>query len=345
MKKISKYILLLIAIGFVFIYFLFCQKSEPISLCVYSKDGEYVHSLNLAVDLNCGKLTLNSSPLYSLKVAQNDANLIFPQYMTKDILVLGTTPESSSYKYTYTMTNRDTFYYEDYTLIFNRESYTARLMKSGDSAGDLDLTYQSGSINPTSFFVDSNGDIIVLGMVGSTLEESKLVVAHYTETGNNLCDMIHYHEILDIWSKYDLSKADCPTYTKGSTNVAACGELGGFLYNETANLLYISSDGEKVTNILTPNTIKSDMPFLDTYREFYGFFSDFSYQNSYYIASFPSYNYLEGMYVAFYQQSGKYSGCLLCTRDKLTLFDSNNKVRDSIDMSLLPIVYLPDFNS
>lgn len=345
MKKFSKYILLLIAIGFVFICFLFCQKSEPISLCVYSKDGESVHSLNLTVNLNREKLTLNSSPLYSLKVAPNDVNLIFPQYMTRDILVLGMAPESSSYKYTYTMANRDTFYYDDYTLIFNRESHMAQLMKSGDNAGDLDLTYQSGSIKPTSFFVDSNGDIIVLGMVGSTLEESKLVVAHYTKVGNNLYDMIHYHEFLDIWSKYDLSKVNCPTYTKGSPNVAACGELDGFLYNETANLLYISSDGEKVTNVLTPDTIKGDMPFLDTYREFYGFFNDFSYQNGYYIASFPSYNYLEGMYVAFYQQSGKYSGCLLCTREKLTLFDSNNKIKDSIDMSLLPIVYLPDFDS
>lgn len=345
MKKFSKCILLLIALGFIFMYFLFCQKSEPISLCVYSNDGESVHSLNLAVDLNCRKLTLNSSPLYGLKVAQNDVNLIFPQYMTRDILVLGTTPESSAYKYTYTMTNRDTFYYDDYTLIFNRESHTARLMKSGVNTGDLDLTYQSGSIKPASFFVDSNGDIIILGMVGSTLEESELVVAHYTETGSNLWGMIHYHEILDIWSKYDLSKVNCPTYTKGSPNVAACGELGGFLYNEGENLLYISSDGEKVTNVLTPDTIEGDMPFLDTHREFYGFFSDFTYQDGYYIASFPSYNYLEGMYVAFYQQSGKYSGCLLCTRDKLILFDSNNKVKDSIDMSLLPIVYLPDFNS
>ncbi|MCC8048452.1 MAG: hypothetical protein LIO52_05080 [Oscillospiraceae bacterium] len=86
--------------------------------------------------------------------------------------------------------------------------------------------------------------------------------------------------------------------------------------------------------IIEEKDIETTMPFLDTFREYYDFFDDFTYQNGYYIASFNAFNSLKGTYAVIYTTSGEFVGYVLVNETGITSFNENGKQVSQIEMNL-----------
>ena len=94
--------------------------------------------------------------------------------------------------------------------------------------------------------------------------------------------------------------------------------------------------------VIDEQQVKKDMPFIDTHRESYDFFTGFSVQENVYIALFPNYNDVYGTYAALYSDESKFLGCVLCTEASISYLNSDGeKMKEINNEKLRGLLYAP----
>ncbi len=311
---------------------------------MFKADDENIGAFELEIDLIKHSISLDTEALYEIADSSNFRNTrIFPQYMSSNMLILRDSPVSSKYENVQISEDDNTLYFEEYTLQFNDENYSFQIYKNGESVGgDTTLIHENVKMVPTCFFVDEEGKVAILCMTSASLIDTEMVTLLYTENDGSFA-LEKIYEYPTIWEEYDISKTQCPNYMHNYTNVVANLAHGSFLYNETTKIFEISPYDSSVECILEEKDIISDIPYLDTHREYYSFFSSVGYQDGYYVATFPALNSLAGTYAVFYSDEGEYMGCVLCGNDNITLFDKENAELDKIEGSFVPQIYIPTY--
>ncbi|MFQ7760521.1 MAG: hypothetical protein ACLRI6_15945 [Oscillospiraceae bacterium] len=316
---------------------------QPISIIAYKNNDETADAIQIWIDYNENQLYAEKSPIYSISVDNRLYEDIFPQYYSEEVIVLSKKPELNTQKNVAINDEKKTLYYKDYILKVDESGNTFTIMsRDGKVDENISLKYKDQRIIPCAFFVDNEENIAILGMTNEPLDESKLTTLLYSRN-NEKVTLEEAQQYTDIWDKYDLSKSNCPNYTKNFVNITVDSLDGRFLYNETGKLLTFSPYEKKEQCFLTENDISQDIPSLNTYRDFYSFFSGFSSQNDYYVAKFPAYNEEEGTYAAFYNKTGDYLGHVRCNNDSISLYNEENLLVNELQGSFLPNFYVPSF--
>lgn len=320
------------------------QTAQPKKLIVFKVDDENVSAFELNIDLNKYSLSLSTDAIYKIADSSRlEISRIFPQYMSSSTLVLRESPVNSKYDTVGISNDNKTLYFEEYTLQFDNENFSFQISENGEIiCKDVSLIQNDKKLMPTSFFIDKDGKIAILCMTSASLIDAEMVSVLYAKNGESY-SLEKIYEYSNIWEEYDLSKVSCPNYMSNNTNVFSNPAQSNFLYNETGKLLTISPYDGSVECILEERNITSDMPYLDTHREFYSFFSGVGYQDGYYVATFPAFNSLAGTYAVFYSGTGEYWGCVLCESDNITLYNEENKEIYKIEGAFVPKIYIPSY--
>lgn len=338
-------ILLTISMGLSLVACSANETSEPQNqtqkVVLFTSESDSVNAYELTVDFQNSNLSLAQEPIYTLSGTEMlGKERIQPQFMSSKTLILREKPANSTYNTDCVSQDRNTLYYEDYTLKLNPEDSTFVLYKGNESISEpISLTYDDMAVIPSSFFVDEEEKIAILGMTSTTSEEAEMVSLLYHKKDEKY-EIKKKGKFSGIWQAYDLSKDLCLNSLADGTNVTVSAE-GNFLYNETKTLFTISPYDGRVKNVLNEEKIAENMPFLDTQRDSYSFFSSFSSQSGSYIVTFPAFNATEGTYAAFYLHTGEYVGYLLCSNDEIILADKDNHEIAKIEGAFIPQLYVP----
>lgn len=318
------------------------ENMQPISLIAYEiRDGS-IEAKRLEIDYSNNKLCIEEIPIYSMNAKEKlTEERIFPQYISDERLVLREEPISSSYSDLIISRQKNILYYRDYVFTINEHNHKFTIEGSSERvANEFPLIHDGKYIIPSSFFVDEEGNVAILGMTSEELEKSKLVTLLCKRKGDYFeCGDVQ--EYLNIWEKYDLSKTNCPNYTENFVNVNVYSEKWEFLYNETEKLLIFSPYDGTEKCILDESSVTDAMPFLDTHRDYYGFFDGFSAQSDFYLAKIPAYNEIDGTYVIIFNSHGEFLGYVLCNVDGIKLYDEKNQCIDAIQGNYWPNLYIP----
>ncbi|MBT9173624.1 MAG: hypothetical protein DDT21_02025 [Syntrophomonadaceae bacterium] len=315
-----------------------------INLVVYLTDaaGE-ISAHKLSVNVSDSYIELSPEVLFKVSGELGWQNRIYPLNFSSRLLALPYAPlEQPAIKYT--LAKEGELYNGDYVLIYD---YTDQVMMATIRKGDTEiaviaLTPENMQLIPQAFFVDDEGNIAVLcNTKGETFDKVNPVSLLYTKKGGTY----QFEKISDyssIFDKYDLSKINMPNYVNIGTNIYGNPQSKTFLWNEGANIVEINPYNGTIRVVLTVSKIKTDMPNLDTHRDFYGFFTGLGYQNGIYIAGFPNYNNLPGTISVFYNKAGEFLGSVLCTENYISVSNKDNVEKSRIDnIKLNSKIFIP----
>lgn len=311
---------------------------DEIVLLIFDIEDDALAAIPVTIDFNDMSVSAREA-IYSCSSENTVYDMFEPIYMTSERLVLPSEPNENSFTGSIESKTANTLYFDGYTLTQSSGDDTFSVSLDGEAVcTDVSLSYNGSKITPTSFYVDDNGSIIVLGYyLGDMMSISAVSLIYLSESGEwSLSSGCTYpNEWNDFGGQLSLGQLE--------NNASAAPELDGFLFNEGRNLLLLSPYEGSVTRMFSEADVETALPYLDTHRESYNFFYDFGYQNGHYIATFQAYNALVGMYALFYSETGEYEGYILCNEIGITLFDSSNAASSSVEIAEpLPLVYIPD---
>lgn len=310
---------------------------ETIDLLVFRAEGEKVKAMSLAVDLDCMVLSVGDT-VYICGVAGSPYSEFEPRYMSSERLVLPCEPDTADFPGNVETAADKTLWFEDCTLTYGGDGTFSVSRDGEDIAEGLSLEYEGLSVTPAAFYLDGNGDIVLLGSCTGDMMSTCVVSLIYTEDGGKM-SLLEGSAYPNEWNDFG-GQLTLPGPVERAT---ASPELDGFLLNEGRGLFLLSASGGTAEKLLSDEDIGEALPYLDTHRESYAFFYDFGYQNVSYAATFNTYNSVPGMYAVFYSAAGEYEGYLLCNEAGVTLYDASNAIADTIEMrDLLPLIYIPD---
>lgn len=318
------------------------ETNHEIDAIIFKDNSDTIEALLLKVDIVSGALEIDPSAIYTL---ENNSVLeiswIYPQYITEDILVLRQQPSSSSYESEFLSDDNATLFFEEYTLTYSSESFVFSLYKSGKLLySDVPLKHGEIGINPTSFYVNEDGEVILLEMTSTSLIDTDMVSLVFS-VNNKTLEIETFFGYGSFWDDYDISKTRCPNYLSDSVNVYACPQLQGFIYNETTKIFFICPYTGKTMCIIEENDITENMAFFDAHRDFYSLFNGVGYQDGIYAIVFQALNEIPGTYTAFFDDQRNYIGYLLCRNNCVILCNNSNEEVSRIDGTFLPMTYAP----
>ena len=315
------------------------QGRNVVNLLVFLAINGWIEAKLLCIDLDAKDLLLDDSALY---VFPGDLDIsvspLYPQYLSESSLVLCQEPIRTKSEDCRICSSHDELYFEAYTLEYDADSSAFTLSKAGKLLYEgVPIVCGETPVRPACFYVDYAGKVVVLGMTMENLLDTQMVVMCYSEERGSLSSpQITGYD--SFWTDYDVSKVLCPNYMPGYYNITACPELGGFLYNETCNLFLVQPETETISRVLSEDDVCQAIPFFDSHRDYYSLFTQCSYQNGTYTATFSALNEVPGVYTTFFS-NGKYLGFLRCGEQKIVLGDSSNSPIAEIDGDFLPRVF------
>ena len=178
------------------------------------------------------------------------------------------------------------------------------------------------------FFVVETG-YYILCMTSVALPESEVVCLRLTGDGT-----IDQYIVYNGWEAVGIGKAMMNKYNTYSS-------AKGFVYNEGKKLIHIDPDQNVIKELISETKIQSDMPELDTYREFHNFFSDCVLMENLYAVSFSAFNSLPGTYILYYNYENALITYILVEENAVKLFRAGNQV-DSIEGTFLSVATIID---
>lgn len=336
--KIKKRCLFLILILiFIFIVFAGCNNNE-------NNIDAYIYNFNLLiynnesginafeVDINNYDINISESPLYSLPEGSMAGDRIFPQFWYDNILILRDEPIFVNDKYNYKISDENTRYYNQYTLF--KENNKWHLKCDSETIAEYEFILNGNNYEPISFYIDDLNKAYILCTYWNTVD---MGIAVFTcNIDDNLKpEVINYKLIFD---ELKIETTLYPYYCYSGSNVSVCKD--GFLYNEGAKIYIINPNNKKLTLATDEEKIKNNMPFLDTTRPSYEFFSSASFQANYYLVSFTAWNSLQGTYVCIYDLNFNFCGYMSITNNIITITDNNNNIISSKEGTFTSRLYI-----
>lgn len=259
---------------------------------------------------------------------------LFPRYIFNNTLILSEIPTKVSNNYKYIKSDNKTIWYNQYLLKQSdgeSETYKWNILCDSEIKGEVELLYNDKIYNPVSFFVKD--DYVYIFCMNDIDSAVFIYDIHLSDPA--VYKVISY---TDKFKKFNIPEPVLPYYAYNYNNVYSYDF--GFIYNDGVNIYLMDPDAESMTILFNEQQVLKDMPFIDSYREDYIFFIDCAYQNGYYLLSFPAYNILPGWYVVIYDSNCQYSGYLHLSQDRIEYYDFDNKLIDSINVNILPKVYI-----
>jgi len=318
------------------------ETNNIIELVAYLVDD--INDINahvLSINLFDWTLDLSQDELFRVSGEIGWQDSIYPLSLSSNMLVLPSAPLGFP-AVDYAISCEEELYFEDYILLYNYEQSSAEVNQRGQAIAALPLFLDDVRLIPQAFFIDSNGKLVVLCISeGDTFDKVNPVSLIFFKKTDTF-ELESVNDFSSIFDENGLSKINMPNHTRLETNIYGNAQSGSFLWNEGANTVEINPYDGSVNIVLTVKRIENDMPALDTYRDFYEFFTGFSYQNGLYIAKFPNYNELAGTISVFYSSSEGFLGSVLCTDSYISLSDGENNKMDRVENAdLMPISFIP----
>ena len=313
-----------------------------INLVVYLTDaaGE-ISAHKLSVNVSDSYIELSPEVLFKVSGDLGWQNRIYPLSFSSGLLVLPYEPiEPPVMEYTVAM--EGVLHSAGYVLTYDREQSTATIRKGDTDIAVIALTLGDTQLIPQAFFVDDEGKIAVLcNTEGETFDKVNPVSMLFTKKGD-VFQLEKTSDYSSIFDEFDLSKINMPNYVTIDTNIYGNPQSKTFLWNEGANIVELNPYNGTIRVVLTVSKIKTDMPNLDTHRDFYGFFTGLGYQNGIYIAGFPNYNNLPGTISVFYNKAGEFLGSVLCTENYISVSNKDYVEKSRIDnIKLNSKIFIP----
>lgn len=295
----------------------------------------------LSVNLSDWTLDLSHDELFVVSGETGWQDSVYPLSFSGEVLVLPSAPLEYP-AVDYAVSCEDELYYEDYVLVYDYEQSRAEVSQGHQAIAAIELVLEDVRLIPQAFFIDSTGKLAVLCISeGDTFDKANPVSLIFFKKSDTF-ELEIVNDFSSIFDEYNLSKINMPNYTRLETNVFGNAQSRSFLWNEGTNTVEINPYDGSINIVLTVKIIENDMPALDTYRDFYEFFTGFNYQNGVYIAKFPNYNELAGTISVFYSNAKGFLGSVLCTDNYISLADAENNVMDRIENTeLMPISFIP----
>lgn len=317
-------------------------NNQTIDLITYfDTDVGDISAHELTINFSEATISLSQSELFRVSGEMGWLDRIYPLSLSGKSLVLPYTPvEVPASEYSVVIEGE--LYYDDYILVYDYEQSKAEIVKGGQLIATLFFDLDDTRLIPNAFFIDDENNIAILcNTEGDTFDKVYPVTLIYSNNGESfLLEKIYDYN--SIFNDNRFSKINMPNYTILETNIHGNAQSKAFLWNEGANFVEINPYNGTVNVVLTEKEIKADIPFLDTHREFYEFFTGVGYQNGIYIAKFPNYNNLAGVFSVFYSSTGEYLGSVLCSENYISFSGSDNKEIYRIeDAALKPLLFIP----
>lgn len=296
----------------------------------------------LSIDLLNSTLDLSKDAFFKVSGEIGWQDSIYPLYVSTKSLVLPNTHLLLSTKVEFSASTENELYFEDYVLVYDYEQSKAEFNKGGQVIATVTLSLDGVRFIPQAFFYDDEGKLAVLCITDGYTFDERNPVSLIFAIKNDVLQLETINNLSSVFDDLELSKINMPTCTQLETNIYGNAQSKTFLWNEGANAVVINPYSGAVKIILDVDRIEKDMPSLDTYREYYGFFSGFNYQSGVYIAQFPNYNNLEGTISVFYSNTGEFLGSVICEENNISLLDKNNNGTGHIDnIKLRPLLFIP----
>lgn len=335
----KKFLLIAVLCAFVCCVGYSSEQSAPTKgkLVVYSENGTNVDAYIAEITLFSMEVDIQQNHIYTMSPMQLTLGMnYFPQYITDTSLVLCEEPLEYNYESMRVIDTDNTFYFENFVFTYDNDKHTFSVQFGEQPLCEqLPLTYNNDFVIPSAFFVDSSNNIAVFGITDKSALETQPVSLLYKPCDNGEYNLTQSYCYQEVWENYEISTiTHGPIYLVGHSNVKGNSELNCFLYNESKYLFVISPYDGSMECIIEEKDIETTMPFLDTFRKYYDFFDDFTYQNGYYIASFNAFNSLKGTYAVIYTASGEFVGYVLVNETGITSFNENGKQVSQIEMNL-----------
>lgn len=294
----------------------------------------------LYVDMETNEITMDSNVIFEIEDEHGWSDIIYPIAITDNLLVMRGEITGSADRPIKVCSREE--YMGEY-LIWNDEislTYNPReesaLLKDGDNIlGMVDgLEYENMGLYPIAFFLDE-GKLVILCERGD--EEAKWdekypvsVIAAVADEQSKTYQIESMYTFENMFSS-NLSKVKAPFRTWNATNAWANNETHSFYWNESTKIVNMNPYDGAFEIVLTENQVKERLPFLDANRESYEFFNGFCVQGDVYIAMFPNFNDISGIFAAMFRKNGEYMGTILCTENEIRLFNSDNEIVGSIE--------------
>lgn len=306
-----------------------------IDLVVYQVDDVgNISAHELSVNLLDSSIKLSPEALFKVSGEAGWQDRIFPVSFSNEALVLPYEPIEQP-EMEYTVATKGELYSEDYVLTYDTEKSTAKICKGATDIATITLTLDDMQLIPQAFFIDDESKIAILcNTEGKTFDQVNPVSLLYTKK-SDVFQLEKTSDYSSIFDEYELSKINMPNYVTIGTNIYGNPESKTFLWNEGANIVELNPYDGTVRVVLSVSKIETDMPNLDTHRDFYEFFTGLGYQNGIYIADFPNYNDLSGTISVFYSKTGEFLGSVLCTEDYISILNKDNVEKNHIDNTKL----------
>lgn len=313
------------------------SNERTLTLIIFQQGEDQISAFKVLAGIEQSSFYMESKPVFQFSSTNIGHSRIFPLYMSEQALILREAPMSSTYP-NYKIAEANKLYFEEYVFTFDTKTFTGRLYQNETFICDISLSHNDVNLLPKSFFITDDGTMAMICMTSATLTNTEMVTLWYSGIEHDP-ELEKYQEYPSIWEDFNLSKVNCPS---GNANVMASAANREFLYNEGRNLIAISPYRGTAQSIVNETRIKADLPFLDTHRESYNFFYGFSYQQGYYMATFPDYNNVPGVYAVLYDLNGEYCGGFLCAEKCVIRLDKNNNELNRFECDkLVPKIYLP----
>jgi hypothetical protein len=330
------------------------EKSlEELNFLVYAGDDQtHWQAKEGELDLQTQEVTVDDEVVYEVIDEHGWSDALYPMEFTDEWLVLrgesSVQPDRD-----YVICERED-YLGEYKIWNGRLSLTfdpktkQSLIENGEEiVGTLDnLDYEGISLQPIAFFMDEDKKLVLLCERGSeaTAWDDSYPVAVVASLRNSESKsyVIESMRPLENMFSEELSKMKAPYRTWFDTNVYADEKEACFYWNETRCIVKINPYNGAYEVILSEQDVKENMPYLDTTREGYGFFTGFAVQDDMYIVQFTNYNDVFGTYAALFDYKGELIGSLLCTESSLTYQGVDGETISEIkNDDLKGLLYIP----
>lgn len=272
-----------------------------------------IHKLTVSND----SLILHPTPCFSLSLNNYDSNTII--YWDPDKIAVSQpsfTAESTS-DTTILSANSTDLFYNNWSLTYNDDTW---ILENTEIAYSNKFVFEADNrtYSPICFYVDVDASYIHVLCNSLTVANDFSVDIFIIDVNTGhmeyVCcdDSFHQHNISPV--QYPLDSFYCSPLSDG------------FLYNEGVRIFKINGESGELQILFDENIIMNDIPLQDSYRDIYSFFDSVSFRNNHYALSLPAYNELTGWYVAFYDSTLIYKGCIHISETKITLYDSDNNI-------------------
>lgn len=272
-----------------------------------------IHKLSVSDD----SLILHSTPYFSFSSNNYDSNTIL--YWNSDKIVVSQpsfTTESTS-DTTILSANSTDLFYNNWSLEYIDDTWILANPEIGYS-NEFVFEADNRTYSPICLYMDVDTSYIHVLCNSLTVANDFSVNIFIIDVNTGAMDYVCCD---DSFHQYDISPVQYPL------DSFYCSPLSdGFLYNEGVRIFKINGKSGELQILFDEDMIMNDIPLKDSYRDIYSFFDSVSFRNNHYTLSLPAYNELTGWYVAFYDSTLIYKGCIHITETKIALYDPDNNI-------------------